>query len=59
MTLVLPEERGGGGGGGDKVRAKQSLLDSCSSTFELIRVKFDIVLKQFKLNILILFLSKI
>ena len=45
--------------GGHKVSAKQNILASFSSTLQLIRVKFDIVLKQFKLNNLILLFSEI
>ena len=39
---------------GQKVSAKQNLLSSFSHTFLLIRMKFCFVLKQFKLNIMLL-----
>ena len=41
--------------GGDKFRRKGDLVASFSSAFQLIRMKISVVLKQFKLNILILF----
>ena len=45
---------------GHKVSTKQNLLASIFlHTLQLIRMKFKMVLKQFKLNILILFLSEI
>ena len=40
-----------------KISWKQNLLASFSRTLQLIRMKFDLVLKQFKLNILIPLLS--
>ena len=44
--------------GRHKVSAKQNLLASFIHTlFKLIRMKFDMVLEQFKLNILILVLT--
>ena len=47
--------------GGHKVSVKQNLLASFPFSFHLIRIKFDVVTKQFKLNILRvrLLLSKI
>ena len=51
LTLTLP--------GGHKDSAKQDILASFSRTLLLIRMKFDVVMKQFKLNTLRLFLSDI
>ena len=51
LTLTMP--------GGLKVSANQNLLFSFSCTFQLIRIKRSIALKQIKLNIVILFLSSI
>ena len=56
LTLILP--------GGHKVSAKQNMLASFSPTFfffffYLIRMKFDLVIKQFKLNTLRLLFSEL
>ena len=52
LTLTMP--------GGHKVSASQNLLAFIfSHTFHLIRMEFDIVMKQFKCNILRPHLSKI
>ena len=55
LTLTLP--------GGHKVSAKQNLLFLFSHTFfictfHLIRMKFDMLIEQLKLNILRLLLNK-
>ena len=54
LSLTLPEDH--------KVRGSQGQCKSksliFSHMFPLIRIKFDLVLKQFKLNIVILFLSE-
>ena len=39
LSLTLP--------GGNKVSAKQNVLASFSHSFHLIRIKFDVVMKQF------------
>ena len=52
LTLTFP--------GGHKVSGKQKhLVFIFMQSFQLIRMKFDIALKQFKLNILMLLLSEI
>ena len=51
MTLTVP--------GSHKVSAEQNLLASFCHTFQLIRIEFDMVMKQFKLKIVILVLSEI
>ena len=45
--------------GGHKVSTKQNLLASFSYTSQLNGIKFGVVMKQFKLNILRLLLSEI
>ena len=51
MTWVLP--------GGHMISAKETLLASFSRTFHLSRMKFDVVMKQLKLNIVRLLLRKV
>ena len=54
LSLTLPFA------GDHKVSTKQNLLASIfSHIFQLTKMKFDMVLKQFKLNILILSLNEI
>ena len=61
VAFALPG--GGGGGGGSQGQRKPNLLGFIfSHTFQLIRIKFDMALKQlkqFKLNIPIPLLSEI
>ena len=45
--------------GGHRISTKQNPLACFFHTFHLIRMKFDVVMKQFKLNMLRLLLSKI
>ena len=44
MTLTLT--------GGYRVSAEQNLLASCSRMFHLMKMKFDVVMKQLNLNVL-------
>ena len=51
LTFILVE--------GHKVRANHIIFDSVSDTFQLNRMEFNMVLEQFKLNILILLFDQL
>ena len=53
LSVALTLARGCG------VNRRQNLLASFSRLFQLVRIKFDVVMRQFKLIILILLLGEI
>ena len=60
LSLILRIGGGGGGGGGSQGQCKAKPIGFIfSHTFHMIRMKFDVVMMQFMLNIMKLVLSKI